>query len=222
MKIKLLSLVMGSVMLTGCMSTQVGVWDDREELLTNIDSQCQEHTQDFTKYSPSFDTASMAILTVAQRQCEVTGKYQEIRKNHKDVEQFFAIHADKSKEEIIVLLDQDPKLKKKYDDYTKAQGDIFSANLDLAVNLGVQSVTVAQVYAENAVPIAQAEAIKMVTGAIDPEEHPIGFVYDEMKTRVSLISESNGLISAEQAFIKEMEEADKAIQARVERNNDAS
>ncbi|USD61358.1 hypothetical protein J4N45_05175 [Vibrio sp. SCSIO 43140] len=219
MKYKLLTMLVGSTILAGCASN-VSMWDNREELLADIEASCVENTKGYTEYAPAFDQASKGVLSVTKRQCEVVGEYQNIRKEHKDVQQFFAMHSDKSKEEIVQLLNDDPKMQSKYNDYTKAQSKIFNANLELAIKLGVQAIEVTNLAASNATAVAKAEAYKFIQGAIDPEEHPIGFVVDEMQTRVGLITDSNGLISAEQQFIKDMDAADKAIKERIGQSND--
>jgi hypothetical protein len=219
LKYKLLSVLVGSAVLAGCASS-VGVWDDREALLSEINTSCETNTKAYTEYSPVFDQASQGVLSVAQRQCDVVGEYQEIRKQHKDVQQFFAMHSELPKEEIIALLDANPEMKAKYTEYTKAQSKIFESNLELAIKLGVQGATMAKIAAENPTVIAEIEARRMIGSAIDQEENPLGFVIDEMQTRVGLITETNGLISAEQQYIKDMEAADKAIKARIGKEDD--
>jgi hypothetical protein len=125
------------------------------------------------------------------------------------------MHSELPKEEIIALLDANPEMKAKYTEYTKAQSKIFDSNLELAIKLGVQGATIAKIAADNPTVIAELEARRLIGSAIDQEDNPLGFVIDEIQTRFGLITETNGLISAEQQYIKDMEAADKAIKARI-------
>ncbi|PSW05304.1 hypothetical protein C9J01_27515 [Photobacterium rosenbergii] len=216
MKIKTLSIALGSLLLSACTST-VGVWDDRDEILNELANRCAEHSETYTSATPTIDTGSRAVLTIVQRQCAVKSQYRNIRANHKDVEQFFAMHNDLSNEEVAERLASNPEMQAKFNQYTAAQDKIFSENLELAIQLGVQAAEVGLLYAENAQQIAILEAAAILNNAIeDSEENNTAIAAKEMKERVDLIAESNNLILAEKRFIDDMKAADAAIKERMD------
>ena len=216
MKIKALSIALGSLLLSACSST-IGVWDDRDEILDELAQKCAIHSETYTSATPTIDTGSRAVLTIVQRQCAIKSQYRDIRENHKDVEQFFAMNNELSNEEVAERLANNPEMQAKFNQYTAAQDKIFDENVELALQLAVQAAEVTLIYAENAQQIAIIEAASMFNNTLeDSEENNTAIAAKEMKDRVDLIMESNNLILAEKQFIDDMKAADAAIKERID------
>ncbi|WP_413113734.1 hypothetical protein [Thaumasiovibrio sp. DFM-14] len=217
MKIKLLSVVLGALLVSACSSTQVGIWDDREELLNDLAQRCEAHTSGYQQYSPTFDQASQALLAVTRRQCAAAGEYRTIRENHKDVEQFFAAHAalGLSNEEIAEQLIDNEEMAKKFAQYQQAQDAIFEQNMELAIELGLVTAETTLLFAENMTTIAKIEVIKRIQGELDPEGDTLPLTLEQMQTRLSIVNEGQSLINAEKSFLDDMKAADKALQERI-------
>lgn len=178
---------------------------DRDEYTSFVMTEMEKVGFEIISISPVMDKVSISINEVFERQYKVLDEYRTIADSHRDVQSFLYANHGKSKEELqAAIIEFDGSAEKEEDKigpritaYNEANDKIFAANVELAIQIGLQAAELGLMVANNADQLLGVEGISLLLGA-----DKIGSVYSAAETRIDLAQRANAMIEQDQAVVQ--------------------
>ncbi|WP_417347815.1 hypothetical protein [Ferrimonas sp.] len=208
----LISVSLGLV-LSGCASTepesgltaeQVAKMD-RNEYVGQLHNEMEAVGFEVPAIDPVIDKVTVSIKDVFEHQYKVMDEYRAIAEDHRDVQSFLHANEGRSPEELsAAILAFDSQLKegeepigKRIVRYTKANDEIFNANIELAANIASNAYLLSEMMEEGASHFLSLSGLSLLLKVGE-----INDAWDTAQKRVDLALKANDMISKDQAVVK--------------------